>query len=79
MQKRTVSRPPHSLARHFSPLVTLPQKRSRLHLQGLASKRAALLASWQEKQELFEQCMELQLFLRDTEQADSWMAKQEVS
>ena len=25
----------------------------------------------------YEQCMDLQLFYRDTEQADTWMAKQE--
>jgi spectrin alpha len=48
------------------------------HLQSLASKRASLLASWQEKQAELEQCVELQLFLRDTDQADSWMAKQEA-
>ena len=48
------------------------------HLQLLASQRAALLASWEEKREQFEQTMELQVFIRDTEQADSWMAKQEV-
>lgn len=27
---------------------------------------------------LYEQCMDLQLFLRDTEQADTWMTKQEA-
>ena len=49
------------------------------HLQSLAGKRAALLTSWQERQAQFEQCMELQVFTRDTDQVDSWMAKQEVS
>ena len=27
---------------------------------------------------MYEQCMDLQLFYRDTEQADTWMAKQEA-
>ena len=27
---------------------------------------------------LYEQCMDLQLFLRDTEQADAWVTKQEA-
>jgi len=27
---------------------------------------------------VYEQCMDLQLYYRDTEQADAWMAKQEV-
>jgi len=27
---------------------------------------------------MYEQCMDLQLFIRDTEQADAWMTKQEV-
>ena len=49
------------------------------HLQSLASKRTSLLAMWEEKRVQFEQCMELQAFMRDTEQADNWMAKQEVS
>lgn len=34
---------------------------------------------WEERRILYEQCMDLQLFYRDTEQADTWMAKQEVS
>lgn len=48
-------------------------------LQSLASERASLLAAWEERWEEFGQCRELQLFMRDTEQADGWMAKQEVS
>lgn len=28
---------------------------------------------------MYEQCMDLQLFYRDTEQADTWMTKQEVN
>mgnify|MGYP005984276089 FL=1 len=35
-------------------------------------------ALWEERRILYEQCMDLQLFYRDTEQADTWMAKQEA-
>ncbi|CAL8071830.1 unnamed protein product [Calicophoron daubneyi] len=38
----------------------------------------ALLQLWEEKRVQFEQCMDLQLFLRDVEQAESWMSKQET-
>lgn len=47
-------------------------------LIGLASEKTALLSLWEERRILYEQCMDLQLFYRDTEQADTWMAKQEV-
>jgi spectrin alpha len=33
---------------------------------------------WEEKRILYEQCMDLQLFYRDTEQAETWMTKQEA-
>lgn len=36
------------------------------------------MALWEERKDQFEQCLELQLFMRDTDQADNWMAKQEV-
>jgi len=48
------------------------------HLSNLVSEKNLLLALWEERRILYEQCMDLQLFYRDTEQADTWMAKQEV-
>ncbi|XP_025830723.1 spectrin alpha chain isoform X3 [Agrilus planipennis] len=47
-------------------------------LSQLASDKNSLLALWEERRILYEQCMDLQLFYRDTEQADTWMAKQEA-
>ncbi|VDN16872.1 unnamed protein product, partial [Dibothriocephalus latus] len=44
----------------------------------LERERAALLALWDERRIQFEQCMDLQLFYRDAEQAETWMAKQEA-
>ena len=46
-------------------------------LSVLAAEKNALLQLWEERRILYEQCMDLQLFYRDTEQADTWMAKQE--
>uniref|UniRef100_A0A0K0ELE0 SH3 domain-containing protein n=1 Tax=Strongyloides stercoralis TaxID=6248 RepID=A0A0K0ELE0_STRER len=46
-------------------------------LNNLSSERDSLLALWEEKRVLYEQCMDLQLFYRDTEQAETWMTKQE--
>jgi spectrin alpha len=48
-------------------------------LQHLANEKAALLSLWEERRILYEQCMDLQLFYRDTEQAETWMTKQEVT
>lgn len=45
----------------------------------LSEEKAGLLALWEERRKEFEQCHELQTFLRDAEQMDNWMAKQEVS
>lgn len=45
----------------------------------LANEKTSLLDLWEERRVLYEQCMDLQLFYRDTEQADAWMTKQEVS
>ena len=45
----------------------------------LANEKTSLLELWEERRILYEQCMDLQLFYRDTEQADAWMTKQEVS
>lgn len=47
-------------------------------LSMLAADKNSLLALWEERRILYEQCMDLQLFYRDTEQADTWMAKQEA-
>ena len=47
-------------------------------LSQLDSEKTSLLSMWEERRILYEQCMDLQLFYRDTEQADTWMAKQEV-
>ena len=44
----------------------------------LKQEKTSLLALWEERRILYEQCMDLQLFYRDTEQADTWMAKQEA-
>ncbi len=47
-------------------------------LEVLAEEKTNLLQLWEERRILYEQCMDLQLFYRDTEQADTWMAKQEA-
>ena len=47
-------------------------------LQSLAQEKASLLEKWEERRGQFDQCMELQLFMRDAEQVDTWMGKQEV-
>ncbi|ESO09912.1 hypothetical protein HELRODRAFT_156368 [Helobdella robusta] len=44
----------------------------------LANEKTSLLELWENKRILYEQCMDLQLFYRDTEQADAWMTKQEA-
>ncbi|XP_024083018.1 spectrin alpha chain [Cimex lectularius] len=44
----------------------------------LESEKTALISLWNERRLLYDQCMDLQLFYRDTEQADTWMAKQEA-
>jgi len=47
-------------------------------LMQLEDEKSSLLSLWEERRILYEQCMDLQLFYRDTEQADTWMLKQEV-
>lgn len=47
-------------------------------LNTLNEEKIVLLSLWEDRRVLYEQCMDLQLFYRDTEQADTWMAKQEV-
>jgi spectrin alpha len=44
----------------------------------LSNEKQSLTALWEDRRILYEQCMDLQLFYRDTEQADTWMAKQEA-
>ncbi|XP_032521109.1 spectrin alpha chain isoform X1 [Danaus plexippus] len=50
----------------------------RTALEALQRDREALNALWEQRRVLYLQCMDLQLFYRDTEQADTWMHKQEA-
>lgn len=47
-------------------------------LQVLSSEKSSLLELWEERRILYEQCMDLQLFYRDSEHADALMTKQEA-
>ncbi|OQV13288.1 Spectrin alpha chain [Hypsibius exemplaris] len=47
-------------------------------LKNLRQEWDTLQILWQERRIAFEQCMDLQLFYRDTEQAETWLAKQEA-
>lgn len=47
-------------------------------LSQLNSEKTSLYRLWEERRILYEQCMDLQLFYRDTEQTDTWLAKQEA-
>ncbi|KAH0505287.1 Spectrin alpha chain, non-erythrocytic 1 [Microtus ochrogaster] len=44
----------------------------------LSEERTTLLELWELRRQQYEQCMDLQLFYRDTEQVDNWMSKQEA-
>lgn len=44
----------------------------------MEDEHSAMLKAWQERQELFSQCYELQLFLRDAEQRDTWINTKEA-
>ncbi|CDI97721.1 Spectrin alpha actinin [Echinococcus multilocularis] len=44
----------------------------------LQNERDSLLELWEARRVQFEQCMDLMLFFRDTEQAEAWIAKQEA-
>ena len=46
-------------------------------LEQLESEHSRLTQLWQSKQDFFSQCLEFQLFMRDAEQADTWITKQE--
>lgn len=48
-------------------------------LDNLERESGALHQLWEQRRVLYLQCMDLQLFYRDTEQADAWMHKQEVT
>lgn len=45
----------------------------------LSEEKESLLDLWEVRRQQYEQCMDLQLFYRDTEQVDNWMSKQEVT
>ncbi|CAH0405710.1 unnamed protein product [Chilo suppressalis] len=47
-------------------------------LTALQRDSHALHALWEQRRVLYLQCLDLQLFYRDTEQADAWMHKQEA-
>ncbi len=51
---------------------------SSLQLESLTSDKTSLLTLWDERKAQFHECMELQLFMRDADQAENWIAKQEV-
>lgn len=51
----------------------------RVQLGILSEEKEALLNLWEVRRQQYEQCMDLQLFYRDTEQVDNWMSKQEVT
>uniref|UniRef100_A0A6Q2XKI3 Spectrin alpha chain, non-erythrocytic 1 n=1 Tax=Esox lucius TaxID=8010 RepID=A0A6Q2XKI3_ESOLU len=44
----------------------------------LSEEKESLLELWEVRRQQYEQCMDLQLFYRDTEQVDNWMSKQEA-
>uniref|UniRef100_A0A673XGW5 Spectrin alpha, non-erythrocytic 1 n=1 Tax=Salmo trutta TaxID=8032 RepID=A0A673XGW5_SALTR len=44
----------------------------------LTEEKESLLELWEVRRQQYEQCMDLQLFYRDTEQVDNWMSKQEA-
>uniref|UniRef100_A0A3P9IJC5 Spectrin alpha chain, non-erythrocytic 1 n=1 Tax=Oryzias latipes TaxID=8090 RepID=A0A3P9IJC5_ORYLA len=44
----------------------------------LTGEKESLLELWEVRRQQYEQCMDLQLFYRDTEQVDNWMSKQEA-
>uniref|UniRef100_A0A914P3Y4 SH3 domain-containing protein n=3 Tax=Panagrolaimus TaxID=55784 RepID=A0A914P3Y4_9BILA len=50
----------------------------RNYMNQLAEEKASLDNLWEERRILYEQCMDLQLFYRDTDQAETWMNKQEA-
>ncbi|XP_057602793.1 spectrin alpha chain, erythrocytic 1 isoform X2 [Hippopotamus amphibius kiboko] len=49
-----------------------------LKMTALTHQWAALLELWEKRQQQYEQCLDLHLFYRDSEQVDSWMSRQEA-
>ncbi|XP_006861684.1 PREDICTED: spectrin alpha chain, erythrocytic 1 isoform X2 [Chrysochloris asiatica] len=47
-------------------------------MEKLANNWAALLELWDKRQHQYEQCLDMHLFFRDSEQVDSWMSRQEA-
>nr|WAW84869.1 spectrin alpha chain [Halisarca dujardinii] len=47
-------------------------------LINLVSEKSQLLRLWEDRKVEFDQCMDLQLFMRDADQLDAWMSKQEA-
>lgn len=47
-------------------------------LRGLEEEHTKLHDTWKKRQNLFSQCYELQVFLRDAEQRDGWIGTQEA-
>lgn len=52
---------------------------SYLHCLAFLQEKSSLKDLWEERKELYDQCMKLMVFYRDVEQAEAWMAKYEVS
>ncbi|XP_044530944.1 spectrin alpha chain, erythrocytic 1 [Gracilinanus agilis] len=47
-------------------------------MTSLDNDHAALLELWERRRHQYEQCLDLHLFYRDSEQVDSWMSRQEA-
>ncbi|XP_068918914.1 spectrin alpha chain, erythrocytic 1 [Petaurus breviceps papuanus] len=47
-------------------------------MASLDGDHAALLELWERRRHQYEQCLDLHLFYRDSEQVDSWMSRQEA-
>uniref|UniRef100_A0A5F8G4J8 Spectrin alpha chain, erythrocytic 1 n=1 Tax=Monodelphis domestica TaxID=13616 RepID=A0A5F8G4J8_MONDO len=47
-------------------------------MTALDNDHAALLELWERRRHQYEQCLDLHLFYRDSEQVDSWMSRQEA-
>ncbi|KAM9686923.1 spectrin alpha chain, erythrocytic 1 isoform 1-T2 [Trichechus inunguis] len=47
-------------------------------MTALDNNWTALLELWEKRQHQYEQCLDLHLFYRDSEQVDSWMSRQEA-
>ncbi|XP_038624269.1 spectrin alpha chain, erythrocytic 1 isoform X1 [Tachyglossus aculeatus] len=44
----------------------------------LSGDLSSLMALWEKQWQIYEQCLDLHLFYRDSEQVDSWMGRQEA-